>query len=110
MRRWHRRRFFVTDYEPDTSKKTATLRGMKFEVHHLEPVRIWGYESDSEFEADHTQVDLIMKRGRIFGYWFSRNCTDGEVGSHAQENLVEITEEEFDTAMRSIKLTEKLKA
>ncbi len=108
-RRWHKRRFFICDYESSPSGK-RNIAGMEFETFSLESCRIWGFESDSEFDADHYQVDLIMKRGRIFGYWFSRNCPDGEVGSHAQENLVEITEEEFEKAMRSIKLTEKLKA
>jgi len=92
-RRWHRRRFFVCNYNPSPPPTCM----------------IWGYESDSEIDADHNQIDFLMKRGRIFGRWFSRYCTDGEVGTHGINDLTQITEEDFEKAMKAIKVNWKLK-
>jgi len=103
MRRWHRRRFFVFDYEPEP---TATKQGQGLgavEILTLPACRIWGYESDSEFDEDHNSIDFAMKRGNIFGCWFSRHCPEGEPGMQTFKDLQEITEEEFEKALGKLK-------
>jgi hypothetical protein len=66
----------------------------------LPACRIYGYEDDSEYEEDHHSIDAAMKRGLVFGRWFSVNCLEGEPGTQPVTELREITKEEFDRASR----------
>lgn len=95
MKRWEKRRYFVTDWEPGPP------------IDHLGPLKvdhtislpactIYGYEEDSEIDADHATIDSAMKRGLIFGRWFSTQCIGGEWGHHRISDLKDITREQFE--------------
>lgn len=59
-------------------------------------LEIIGFEHDSQYEEDHGHIDQILRRGRVSGWWWSSQCTDGEPGSADLRDLREITREEFD--------------
>lgn len=95
MKRWEKRRYFVTQWEPGPP------------VDHLGPLQvdlflsllactIYGYEEDSEFDQDHQSIDSGMKQGLIFGRWFSTQCVEGEWGNHRISELKDISRQEFD--------------
>ncbi len=99
MKRWEKRRFFVRNWEP---YKEGTVFG-PFKpnvVFSLPACKIYGYEDDSEFDADHQAIDAAMKRGFVFGRWFSTLCVDGEPGSQPFSELKLISKEEFEAAQR----------
>jgi len=62
------------------------------------PLDIYGYETDGDDAHDQRVVDDALKRGFVYGYWFSVKCIEGEWGSHALGSLTEITEAAFEAA------------
>ena len=97
MKRWTKRRYFYRDWEP--GPPIDRLGPLKIDVTFSLPAcRIFGYEDDSEDERDHQHIDSAMKRGLIFGRWFSAQCIGGEWGSHRIAELTDITKEQFETA------------
>lgn len=100
MKRWERRRYFCRQWEP-TTQKAVYMGGMKIPVAHSMPaVTIFGYEDDSEYNEDHASIDAAMKRGFIFGRWFSVNCRDGEPGTQPMDELMLITKKDFEAAQK----------
>jgi len=96
-RRWHKRRYFVTQWEP--GPPIDHLGPLKIDYSFSLPAcTIYGFETDSEDERDHPHIDSAMKRGLIFGRWFSKMCIDGEWGNHRISELKDITREEFEKA------------
>ena len=96
MKRWEKRRYFVTDWEP--GPPIDHLGPLKIDYSlSLPACTIYGYEDDSEDERDHPIIDSAMKRGLIFGRWFSTMCVAGEWGHHRISDLKDITREEFET-------------
>ena len=59
---------------------------------------IYGYEDDSPYEEDHYHIDKLVSRGRIFGFWFSIACPNGEYGSNPLGSLIAISQKEFENA------------
>lgn len=100
MKRWEKRRYFKRLWVPIPGEQKH-FGPLKFDASFSLPAcLIWGYEDDSEFDADHRSIDAAMKRGLIFGRWFSVNCTDGEPGTQPISELVEVTAADFETAMK----------
>lgn len=83
-RRWARRRHFARDWNG---------------------LAIIGYEHDSPYDEDHARIDQILARGRVHGWWWSSQCTDGEIGSADLGDLREISREEFDRLFAEGKYT-----
>lgn len=95
MKRWEKRRYFVTQWEP--GPPIDHLGPLKIDhCFSLEACTIYGYEDDSEDERDHPIIDSAMKRGLVFGRWFSTMCIAGEWGHHRISDLKDITREEFE--------------
>ena len=99
MRRWDKRRFFITHWKP--GPPIDHLGPLKIDANFSMPAcTIFGYEQDSEIDADHYHVDSGMKRGLIFGRWFSAQCVEGEWGHHHIKDLSQIAEATFDAAQQ----------
>ncbi len=98
MKRWEKRRFFIRRWEPK-GDQPIMLHGVSFaHVFEVPAVTIYGYEEDSEVEEDHHHIDLAMKKGLVFGKWFSQFCRDGEWGTQVLNLCEQITEKDFELA------------
>lgn len=99
MKRWEKRRYFVTEWEPGPPGQFDHLGALKIDHSlSLPACTIYGYEDDSEDERDHFHIDSGMRRGLIFGRWFSTNCVNGEWGHHHISDLTDITADNFESA------------
>ena len=94
MKRWTKRRYFTRDWMPD-DEQASPIAAIVFS---LPACKIYGYEDDSEDERDHFHIDSGMKRGLIFGRWFSSQCVGGEWGHHRISDLTDITADDFEFA------------
>src|SRR5689334_12838331 len=92
-KRWEKRHFYICKWPG----KTRELAPNEF-VFPEHPLDIYGYEDDSEFEADHERIDDALEQGFIFGKWFSIYCPEGEYGEQHASMLFEITPEQFEAA------------
>ncbi len=100
MKRWEKRRYFVRQWEPGP-EGPMQLGPLKLDYAlSLPACTIYGYEEDSEFDDDHRRIDDAMKRGIIFGRWFSTQCVEGEWGSQPIGQMKDITREEFEAVER----------
>ena len=97
MKRWEKRRYFTRDWMPD-DEQASPIAAIVFS---LPACKIYGYEDDSEIDEDHRTIDAAMKRGLIFGRWFSTICVEGEWGSQPIRELKDITREEFEAVEKS---------
>jgi hypothetical protein len=97
MKRWHKRRYFTRDWMPDDEQESPVAAI----VFSLPACKIYGYEDDSEDERDHVFIDSGMRRGLIFGRWFSTICVEGEWGNHRISDLKDISREEFEAVEKT---------
>jgi len=64
----------------------------------FDKLQIWGREVGSTYPEDRESTARAEAMGRIMGEWFSVACPDGELGSWALADCVEISEQEFSAA------------
>jgi hypothetical protein len=61
-------------------------------------LQIYGREVGSSYDEDQDGLQLLARRGRVMGEWFSVECVEGELGSMALEEVEEISAERFSAA------------
>jgi hypothetical protein len=78
----------------------VNVGGFEFESFPItdEPLTIYGYEEDSEYDEDHEYIDNGLEKGFVNGYWFSVLCVDGEYGAHPLDRMESISEADFEAA------------
>ena len=91
-------RYFFYSWDTKGTPEFAYEKGMTIFTPAFSGLRIWGREVTSPYEEDLDGLERLKARGRVMGEWFSVNCPEGELGSHALDECIVITEAAFAAA------------
>ena len=64
----------------------------------FDELKVWGRVVGSPYAEDQEGLRTLFDRGRVYAQWFSEIVPEGEIGSMALEEVIEISAEEFSQA------------